>query len=66
MIDRRAFLSSFAGVAALRGAGFPQVCKDILGQAPESPPDHSLYDQNEEAYWTEIRKQFLIPEDEVY
>ena len=66
MIDRRAFLSSFAGAAALGGAGFPQVCKDILGQAPEKLPDHSLYDQNQEAYWAEIRKQFLIPEDEVY
>jgi selenocysteine lyase/cysteine desulfurase len=66
MIDRRAFLSSVAGVAALREAGFPQVCKDILGQAPQNLPDHSLYDKNEEAYWAEIRKQFLIPEDEVY
>ena len=66
MIDRRAFLSSLAGVGALGGAGFPQVCKDILGQAPENLPDHSLYDTNEEAYWAEIRKQFLIPEDEVY
>jgi selenocysteine lyase/cysteine desulfurase len=66
MIDRRAFLSSFAGAAALGGAGFPQVCKDILGQAPENLPARSLYDQNEEAYWAEIRKQFLIPEDEVY
>ena len=66
MIDRRAFLSSVAGVAALGEAGFPQVCKDMLGQAPENLPDHSLYDKNEEAYWSEIRKQFLIPEDEAY
>ena len=66
MIDRRAFLSSVAGAAALPGAGFPPVCRDILGQAPENLPDHSLYDSNEEAYWAEIRKQFLIPEDEVY
>lgn len=66
MIDRRAFLSSVAGAAALGAAGFPQVCRDILGPAPENLPDHSLYDTNEEAYWAEIRKQFLIPEDEVY
>ena len=68
MVDRREFLSSFAGVAALGGASvnFPAVCKDILGQAPDKLPDPSLYEKNEEAYWTEIRKQFLIPEDEVY
>jgi len=66
MIDRRAFLSSIAGVAALGSAGFPEVCKDILGQAPEKLPEKSLYDANEETYWTEIRKQFLIPADEVY
>ena len=68
MVDRREFLSSFAGMAALGGASvnFPAVCKDILGQAPDKLPDPSLYEKNEEAYWTEIRKQFLIPEDEVY
>jgi isopenicillin-N epimerase len=66
MIDRREFLSSFAGVAALGGANFPAVCKDMLGQAPEKLPESALYEKNEEAYWTEIRKQFLIPEDEVY
>jgi len=66
MIDRRGFFSSVAGIAAAGAAGFPEVCKDILGQAPEKLPERALYDTNEEAYWTEIRKQFLIPEDEVY
>jgi isopenicillin-N epimerase len=66
MIDRRSFLSSFAGIAALTGAPLPDVCEDILAHSPDKLPDRSLYDTNEEAYWTEVRKLFLIPEDEVY
>jgi len=66
MIDRRAFLSSFAGVAALSGSPLPDVCQDIVSHSPDKMPDLSLYDTDEEAYWTEIRKLFLIPEDEVY
>src|SRR5271166_1078486 len=66
MIDRRSFLSSFAGITALTGSPLPDVCQDILGPAPDKLPDRSLYDTNEEAYWAEIRKLFLIPEDEVY
>jgi isopenicillin-N epimerase len=66
MTDRREFLSSFAGMAAMGGANFSAVCKDLLGQPPETLPDSGLYASNEEAYWTAIRKQFLIPEDEVY
>ncbi|HMD43854.1 MAG TPA: aminotransferase class V-fold PLP-dependent enzyme [Candidatus Acidoferrum sp.] len=67
MFDRREFLISFAGAAALgSSANFPAVCKDMLGQAPDKLPDHALYDKDEEGYWNEIRKQFLIPEDEVY
>jgi selenocysteine lyase/cysteine desulfurase len=69
MFDRRAFLSSFAGMAALGSAGIPsspEVCHDILSEFPDKLPDRSLYDSNEEAYWTEVRKLFLIPEDEVY
>jgi selenocysteine lyase/cysteine desulfurase len=67
MIDRRGFLSSFAGAAgvaatlSLRGDLFAQ-----LAQAPAHLPERSLYDSNEEAYWAELRKQFLIPADEVY
>ena len=66
MIDRRAFLSSFAGMASLTGSPLPDVCQDILARSPDKLPDPSLYNTNEEAYWTEIRKLFLIPEDEVY
>ncbi len=67
MIDRRGFLSSFGGAAGvattlgLRGDLFAQ-----LAQAPAHLPERSLYDSNEEAYWTEMRKHFLIPADEVY
>jgi selenocysteine lyase/cysteine desulfurase len=66
MIDRRGFLSSFAGIAALTGSPLPDVCQDILARSPDKMPDRSLYDTNEEAYWSEIRKLFIIPEDEVY
>ncbi len=67
MVDRRGFLSSFAG-AAVAGAslGFGGELLARLAQAPGQLPDRGLYDSNEEAYWTELRKQFLIPADEVY
>jgi len=29
-------------------------------------PDAALYEKDEEAYWAALRKQFVIPEDEVY
>src|SRR2546421_6641433 len=67
MVDRRGFLASFTGVLGLaastgiRGELFTQ-----LAQAPTQLPERSLYDSNEEAYWTEMRKQFLIPPDEIY
>lgn len=66
MLDRRAFLSSVAGAAALGASPAPQVCGDILGKAPASLPDDALFASHPEAYWTELRKQFLIPADEVY
>ncbi len=67
MIDRRGFLSSFAGAAGVTGAvGLSAPWLGLLEQAPAQLPDRGLYDSNEEAYWSELRKQFLIPADEVY
>ena len=65
MIDRRGFLSSFAGVAAATGALRLAAPSGMLAQAPELP-DRGLYDSDEEKYWSALRKQFLIPADEVY
>jgi isopenicillin-N epimerase len=64
MVDRRGFLSAFAGAAG--ALSFSKRWLKLLEQAPAQLPDRSLYDSNEEAYWTELRKQFLIPADEVY
>ena len=64
MLIRRHFLASgaaLAGSLALPSRLFAQ-----LANAPASIPDHSLLDKDEDAYWAEIRKQFLIPADEVY
>src|ERR1700676_1743716 len=65
MFDRRNFLTAGAtGLAAaltLRGNLLAQ-----LADAPSSLPDRSLFDKNEDAYWAELRKQFLIPADEIY
>ena len=67
MVNRRGFLSSFAGAAAVGTAlNFGGELFAQLAQAPSQLPDRGLYDSNEEGYWTELRKQFLIPADEVY
>src|SRR5438445_10487417 len=66
-MDRRGFLSSFAGLAGTAGAlHLSPKWSALFEQEPPKLPDTSLYSSNEEAYWTELRKQFLIPADEVY
>jgi isopenicillin-N epimerase len=64
MLDRRGFLSSLAAGAAV--AGLPI---SVLTQAAKDAarlPSRDVYEKDEDAYWAELRKQFLIPADVVY
>ena len=67
MLDRRSFLScTFA--SALSATAIPRRSHlwAQLESLPTHLPDRSLYDQNEDAYWSELRKQFPIPAEEIY
>ena len=65
MLDRRQFLSqSAAGLGFAIAAGHPLLAQ--LANMPAKLPDPAKFASDEDAYWAEIRKQFLIPEDEVY
>ncbi len=68
MLDRRRFLLSSAAIAAASGLPFSLAQARAAAQAENDPPlpARELYDRDEEAYWRELRKQFLIPTDEVY
>jgi len=67
MVDRRGFLSSFAGLAGTAGAlRLAREWPALFEQEAPKLPDSALYGSDEEAYWGELRKQFLIPRDEVY
>jgi isopenicillin-N epimerase len=65
LLDRRRFLTTattgLAATLAFRGSLLAQ-----LEKAPSTLPDRALFDKNEDAYWAEMRRQFLIPEDEIY
>jgi isopenicillin-N epimerase len=63
MLDRRQFLSqSVAGLGFALAAGHPLLAQ--LSNMPAKLPDPTQI--TGDAYWAEIRKQFLIPADEVY
>jgi selenocysteine lyase/cysteine desulfurase len=64
LLDRRHFLSSATGLAA--NLAFSNNLFAQLEKAPTSLPESDLYEKNEEAYWGELRRQFLIPADEIY
>ena len=64
MLDRRRFLThTAAGLGYALAADHPLFAQ--LANRPEALPDPKQF-SSEDAYWAEIRKQFLIPEDEVY
>ncbi|HKT25160.1 MAG TPA: aminotransferase class V-fold PLP-dependent enzyme [Terriglobales bacterium] len=68
MLDRRRFLLSSAAIAAASGLPSSIAQARVTAQVEDDPPlpPRELYDRDEEAYWRELRKQFLIPADEVY
>jgi isopenicillin-N epimerase len=71
MINRRDFLATAAAglaTAPLATASSWPLRRNLLAQLEKIPalPDRSFFDKNEDAYWAEMRKQFLIPEDEIY
>jgi selenocysteine lyase/cysteine desulfurase len=69
MLNRRSFLSSAAGFAGAGLAGATVFSNSLLARiaaAPKELPPDALLQADEDAYWAVVRKQFLIPEDEVY
>ncbi len=69
MFNRRNFLFSaagFAGAGIAAAALFSDSFLARMAAAPRELPPSSLFQTNEDSYWAGVRKQFLIPEDEVY
>jgi selenocysteine lyase/cysteine desulfurase len=64
LFDRRRFLSASSGLAA--AIALPTRLFAQLQTAPSALPDAGLYSSDPDAYWAELRKQFLIPPDEIY
>jgi selenocysteine lyase/cysteine desulfurase len=64
VLDRRSFLRTSTGVAA----GLAMSSRFLEAMASPAPPlpAEPLFEQDEEAYWAQVRQQFLIPADEVY
>jgi len=68
MLNRRSFLSSSFASSLAVGAR-PGLARKSMGAAripADEASERSLFDQNEDTYWRELRKQFLIPPDEIY
>lgn len=71
MLDRRKFLlrsaGAAAGIAVSSQLSAPQLwAQQANGNPAAALPSPDLYTKDQDRYWREIRKQFLIPRDEVY
>ena len=66
MLDRRRFLASTVTGGLVAGLTLKHDLFAQLEQVPSALPDSNKFAGNEDAYWAELRKQFLIPADEVY
>jgi len=66
MLDRRRFLASTVTGGLVAGLALKHDLFAQLEQIPSALPDSNKFAANEDAYWAELRKQFLIPADEVY
>ncbi len=64
MPDRRTFLRSSASLFAALGLT-TQLRADLCSPPPPLP-SADLFSRDQDAYWSAIRKQFLIPPDTVY
>ncbi|MDP9268176.1 MAG: aminotransferase class V-fold PLP-dependent enzyme [Acidobacteriota bacterium] len=64
MLDRRSFLRTAASLTA--SLTLPPTLLQALSQPAPALPPPPLSDTDEEAYWSQVRQQFLIPPDEVY
>ena len=65
MLDRRRFMTVTGTGLATALAVSPSLLAQVE-KTPTSLPDAASFGSNEDAYWAALRKQFLIPEDEVY
>jgi isopenicillin-N epimerase len=65
MLERREFLQRAAAAAALIGLPLPQLEKQFC-QEPPPLPAADLYQTNEEAYWAQLRPQWVLPRDRSY
>jgi selenocysteine lyase/cysteine desulfurase len=66
MVNRRAFLQNAAAVGAAGLAALPSPLGTQCRLDAPPLPEASLYARDEERYWREIRKQYILPQDTVY
>ena len=73
-MDRRHFVfnAGLAGILGLNPSLLPHLAPSAALASPFpriaefALPSAALYESDQDSYWTELRKQFLIPADEVY